>query len=215
MALNKSKSYFIIFSRSKAEFTTKLHLNGKPLEKLSVIKLLGLWIDEDLSWNTNTKEICKRAFSRMTMLSRLRYAGITKDDLLTIYKLFIRSTVEYCSVAFHSALTQEQTRKIELIQKTSLKIILGSEYDSYESALSSCSLDTLFKRRSERMLKFSIKCTQDKFNKKIFPCNTNTKNKEHFIVNFARTNKYLKSAVPQCQRLLNATAKENPDLFLT
>ena len=114
-------------------------------------------------------------FSRMTMLSRLRYAGITKDDLLTIYKLFIRSTVEYCSVAFHSALTQEQTRKIELIQKTSLKIILGSEYDSYESALSSCSLDTLFKRRGDRMLKFSIKCTQDKFNKKIFPYNTNTK----------------------------------------
>ena len=124
LALNESKSYYIIYSRSRQEFTTRLHLNGKSLERLSVIKLLGIWLDEDISWNTNTKEICKRAFSRMSMLSRLKYAGISRDDLLLIYKLFIRSTAEYCSVVFHSALSQEQTKKIELIQSTSLKIIL-------------------------------------------------------------------------------------------
>ena len=207
MALNESKSFYIVYSRSRQEFSTRLNLNGKHLERLSVIKLLGIWLDEDLSWNTNTKEICKRAFSRMTMLSRLKYAGILRDDLLLIYKLFIRSTAEYCSVAFHCALTQEQAKKIELIQSTSLKIILGSEYLDYESAMKLCCLDTLFQRRSDRMLKFSTKCTQDKFNKKMFPLNTNSKNKEHYIVNFARTNKYLKSTIPQCQRLLNSAAK--------
>ena len=151
----------------------------------------------------------------MSMLSRLKYAGISRDDLLSIYKLFIRSTAEYCSVVFHGALTQEQTKKIELIQSTSLKIILGSEYFNYESSLKICSLDTLFKRRNDRMLKFAVKCTQDKFNKKVFPLNSNPKNKDHFIVNFARTNKYLKSTVPQCQRLLNFAAQRNPEMFLT
>ena len=121
MPLNESKSNFIIFSRSKKEFTTRIYLNRKYHEKQSVIKLLGIWLDEDLSLNTNTREICKKPFSRMTMLSRLKYAGITKDDLLIIYKLFIKSTAEYCSVAFHSALTQEKTKKIELIQKQALK----------------------------------------------------------------------------------------------
>ena len=87
MALNESKSFYIVYSRSRQEFSTRLNLNGKHLERLSVIKLLGIWLDEDLSWNTNTKEICKRAFSRMTMLSRLKYAGILRDDLLLIYKL--------------------------------------------------------------------------------------------------------------------------------
>ena len=173
MALNESKSFYIIYSRSRQEFTTRLNLNGKHLEKLSVIKLLGIWLDEDISWNTNTKEICKRAFSRLSMLSRLKYAGIPREDLLLIYKLFIRSTAEYCSVVFHSALTQEQTKKIELIQSTSLKIILGCEYTNYESALKICSLDTLYQRRSDRMFNFVIKCTQDKFNKKPFPLNVN------------------------------------------
>ena len=62
MALNENKSNFIIFSRSKKEFTTRLYLNRKYLEKQSVIKLLGIWLDEDLSLNTNTREICKKVF---------------------------------------------------------------------------------------------------------------------------------------------------------
>ena len=52
------------------------------------------------------------------------------------------------------------------------------------------------------MLKFSIKCTQDKFNKNIFPLNTNLQNKEHFIVNFARTNEYLRVQFPNANGYL-------------
>ena len=147
------------------------------------------------------------------MLSKLKYAGIKREDLLNIYKLFIRPLTEYCSVVFHSALTQAQSKKIELVQSTCLKIILGSEYESYESALKICSLTPLYERRSKRMLTFALKCTQDKFNKGIFPLNTNTNNRDAFQVNFARTNKYLKSAVPQCQRLLNEFVKANPNVI--
>ena len=45
--------------------------------------------------------------------------------------LFIRSRAEYVSVVWHSLLTAEQTKKIENIQKTSLKIILGQDYIDY------------------------------------------------------------------------------------
>ena len=60
MQINESKSNFIIFSRTKEDFTTRLYINDVKLEKLSVIKLLGVWLDEDLSWEKNTKEICKK-----------------------------------------------------------------------------------------------------------------------------------------------------------
>ena len=145
------------------------------------------------------------------MLSKLKYAGISRSDLLVIYKLFIRPLTEYCSVVFHSALTQSQIQKIELVQSTCLKIILGSEYKDYNNALNICSLIPLQERRSKRMLTFALKCTEDKFNKTIFPLNTNKNNREVFQVNFARTSQYYKSAVPQCQRLLNEYASNNPD----
>ena len=213
MQINESKSNYIIYTRSKQEFTTRLSMNSAPLDKVSVVKLLGIWLDEDFSWNTNTKQICVKAYSRMQMLTKLKYAGIRRNDLLDIYKLFIRSVAEYCSVVFHTSLTQKQCKKIESIQSTSLKIILGDDYINYENSLKITSLSSLYNRRSERMTKFAIRCVQDKFNKHIFPLNENPKNKEVYKVNFARTNKYYKSAVPQCQRILNDHVRRNPNFM--
>ena len=139
----------------------------------------------------------------MHILNKLKYAGINENDLLTIYKLFVRSVCEYCSVVFHSSLTQDQSDKLEAIQATALKIILDGKYIDYQSALEYFSMNTLAERRNKHMMKFSLKCTKDEFNYKLFPKNENVRGKDVFQVNFARTSQYLHSAVPQCQRLLN------------
>ena len=54
MLLNEKKSSYIVYSRAKSEFSTRLTLNGTVLERQSVIKILGLWIQEDLKWDFNT-----------------------------------------------------------------------------------------------------------------------------------------------------------------
>ena len=79
-----------------------------------------------------------------------------RDDLLDIYILFIRSVTEYCAVVFHSSLTQEDSRKLEQIQKTCLKVILGTDYSDYTSALEKCNLQTLAERREKRCLDFLL-----------------------------------------------------------
>ena len=104
----------------------------------------------------------------MYILNKLKYAGINQSDLLTIYKLFIRSVCEYCSMVFHSSLTQELVDKLEAIQSTALKIILAEQYIDYISALEYFSIDSLSDRRQTHMLKFSLKCTNDTYNKKYF-----------------------------------------------
>ena len=45
------------------------------------------------------------------------------------------------SVLWHTTLTVEQSQAIERVQKTCLKIILGSEYTSYAGALDYTGLD--------------------------------------------------------------------------
>jgi hypothetical protein len=60
----------------------------------------------------------------LSMLTKLKYVGVSTEDLLEIYLLFIRSITEYCAVAFHSTLTVEQAMDIERVQKTCLRIIL-------------------------------------------------------------------------------------------
>ena len=173
-----------------------------------------MWISEDLSWDKNTQEMCRKAFSRISMLTKLRYVGVNTEDLIEIYVLFIRSITEYCAVAWHSSLTVEQSTDIERIQKTCLRVILGDSYVSYSAALEMTGLQTLYDRREKRCLDFALKAMKHPINKRMFPLNRNLDNelevmdRETFHVNFARTNQYKKSAIPFCQRALNEHFKD-------
>ena len=211
MMLNEKKCNFMVISRSETNISTRLKVNNTNLEQISVTKLLGVWINDNLSWSRNCKEITKKAYSRLSLITKLKYVGVGIDDLIDVYKLFIRSCMEYCSVAFHSSLTINQSEKLERIQKTCLKVILGEMYCSYDSALEMCGLETLAKRREAKCLNFSLKCLKNEKLKKIFPLKPKSeqgvrKNKR-FVVNFAKTSTYKKSAIPYCQRLLNKHLK--------
>ena len=207
MRLNEAKCSYMIFTRS-SDFATRLTLNGNHLDRTKVTKLLGLWISEDLSWSRNCQEICKKAFSRLSMITKLKYVGVCTEDLLDIYILFIRSVTEYCVAAFHSSLTQEQSDKIEKIQKTCLKVISDDSYINYSAALEMCGLETLFARRQKRCLDFALKCVKHERNRRLFPLNHVTsehyvRDRETFHVNFARTSTYRDSTIPFSQRMLN------------
>ena len=131
-----------------------------------------------------------------------------------MYQLFIRSCTEYCSVAFHTSLTETKSHSLERLQSTCLKVILQDNYVSYFSALEMTGLQTLPERREERCLNFSLKCIKHPQNSRFFPLNSNIQNnkdirkRENFHVNFVRTEDYKQSTIPYCQRLLNSHFKE-------
>ena len=85
----------MILSRAKADFVTRLSVGGAKIDQKAVTKLLGCWIDEDAGkWSTNTRELVKSAYARISMLTKLKYTGVRTQDLLEIYSLFIRSRAE-------------------------------------------------------------------------------------------------------------------------
>ena len=159
MQLNPEKSNYLIFSRAKENFVTRLTVNGTKIDQKDATKILGCWIQEDAgNWSKNTRELVKSAYSRVTMLSKLKYTGVSMKDLLDIYSLFVRSRAEYMSVAWHSSLTVAEGHKIENIQKTSLKIILGESYIDYQSSLLKTGILSLSDRRKARCLAFAKRC---------------------------------------------------------
>ena len=112
---------------TKSAFSTRLEVNGKPIERIEETKVLGVWISTFLDWSRNTDEICRKAYMKLGMLTKLKYVGTNTNDLLTIYKQFIRCNLDYCSSLYHSTLTQEQTSKLERVKKVCLRVILGEE----------------------------------------------------------------------------------------
>ena len=107
-------------------------------------------------WSKNTAELCKRSYAKMSMLSKLRYAGVSRNDLLDLYKLFIRGSAEFYCVDWHNGLNLTQTKAIEKIQSTSLKIILNKDYMSYEDAMIKTGLSTLAQRRTVCCLSLNL-----------------------------------------------------------
>ena len=79
------------------------------------------------------------------MITKLKYVGVKVEDLLDVYKLYIRSIAEYCSPVFHSTLTVEQSNTLERIQNTSLKIILWEMHIDNSASLEMSDLEDLQK----------------------------------------------------------------------
>ena len=215
MQLNPTKSNYMVFSRSNTEFATRLSLDNHTLDRIEEVKLVGVWLTTYLDWEKNTREMKKKAYARLTLLTKLKYVGTSTQDLVDVYSLYIRSILEYCSVVWHSTLTVQQATEIENVQKLCLKVILGSDYNGYDDALEVCGLEKLSVRRDARCLKFGLRSLLHPVHCSLFPVNPsvltdyhNTPNREHFQVNWAKTESYRMSAVPYIQRLLNDYVKK-------
>ena len=68
------------------------------------------------------------------MLLCLRSHNLPVNDLLAIYKGYVRPFLDYCVTLFNGNLTKEQVNKLERFQKRVCRIISGKNY-SIEDAL--------------------------------------------------------------------------------
>ena len=144
----------------------------------------------------------------MRLLHKLVDFGIPQDDLINIYVLYVRSTLQQSCQVWHSSLTLENIQDLEWVKKTALKIILQEKYLSYSNALHITGISTLFERRSKLCLKFAKSCLKKEHLKNMFPLNpanseVKTRFREKFKVTQARTERLKCSAIPYIQRLLN------------
>ena len=62
---------------------TRLFLNGESVELVSESKLLGTFVSNDLTWNSNTSNTVRSENSRMVLLRKLAKFGAPVNDLKT------------------------------------------------------------------------------------------------------------------------------------
>ena len=207
MKLNTDKSKYMVFNFTRDhQFSTRLHLEDKVLEQVKETRLLGLIINDDLSWHANTQSLVKKANARMLILHNLASFALPVEEMVNIYVLYVRSVLEYSSVVWHSSLTQEDSSSLERVQKTALRIILKERYQDYNHALKFVGLATLFERREKLCLKFATQCVKNDKMADMFPLNVktvNTREHEKYYVQPAFTDRLKLSAIPYMQRLLN------------
>ena len=84
MQLNESKTYYIIFSKYMPRHVVA---DERQMEK-------------------KTRELWKGGYARIQMLTKLKYSGTIIEDLIHLYKQFVREKLEFSSFVWHSTLTE-------------------------------------------------------------------------------------------------------------
>ena len=209
MRINLKKTKILPFNTSKKlDFLPQLNFPGSdPLEVIYETRLLGVTLSSNLSWTAHINDITKRATNKLWILVRFKTLGGSSDQLLKVFQTRVRSTLEFAAPVFHSGLTQEQSRQMEMVQKKAFAVILGRGYMSYESALLTLKQERLDTRRQNLSLKFALKCTLSNQHKSMFPPNpvyrANMRHPKPYLEYTCHTARYYNSPIPSLARLLN------------
>ena len=179
----------MLFNRARSlDFQPELYLGDNLIEVVEETKLLGVIMSSDLKWKRHINYMKKDCYSRMWALRRMKEVGATISDMLEVYTLQIRCQTELGCPAWNGSLTKDDIAQIERIQKTALRIILGTQYVSYENALKITKLTKLDMRREKVCLKFARRMEKSgKFSKWLQRAPHQTRTAKKYILPKSRT----------------------------
>ncbi|CAB4013179.1 Hypothetical predicted protein [Paramuricea clavata] len=92
----KTKDMWISFSQSSLE-PPPIQTDGIEIERVNSFKLLGVWVQNDLKWNTHVCKITKRANKLLFLLRECRKSFLPPEIGLLTYTSKIRPILEYAS----------------------------------------------------------------------------------------------------------------------
>ena len=128
------------------------------MEKVSTFKLLGVWIDDNLKWQTDTDRIIKKAVKRLFLLKTLKKYGASETDMKRFYASVIRPVLEYGAQVWHGGLTKSQSNNIEKIKKRAFWIIYCEK--EYDKLLRMAGVKSLYERRCDMCIELIRQMSQ-------------------------------------------------------
>jgi hypothetical protein len=82
----KCQALQIYFGKSEPLFS-ELKIGDEPYLMLIVLKVLGLWLQNDLKWGTQVSNMLLKANRRLFMLRSLKKFGFDKNELIVVSRV--------------------------------------------------------------------------------------------------------------------------------
>ena len=122
LIVNSAKTNLLVISASKS-YQVKAHFydENSRIDSGPTLKALGFVFNERGDCSTQVECLCTKIRQKIWSLRHLRKAGFNEKELLEVCKTYIRPTVEYSGVIYHSMITLEQRNLIEQQQFFALK----------------------------------------------------------------------------------------------
>ena len=137
MIINIDKTkLMLISSRQKRQNMKDTNLTlayeNVDLRVTSCEKVLGVHIDDNLTWTSHFQHVSKKISTYLWLLSQIR-SYLPIRHRMTFYNAYIKPHLEYCCVIWGNSFNSNMYR-IEKLQRRACKLILGKDYTSLEEA---------------------------------------------------------------------------------
>ena len=118
---NGSKSKDLIFSREKLNNSAPLKLDGVLIERVGSHKHLGLTLQPDLKWNIHLKKVIQHTSIKLSSLYNVK--ELSRKTLDMLYKLHIRSIMDYCLQVYGPELSKADVGKLDKVQYRAARLV--------------------------------------------------------------------------------------------
>ena len=141
MCANPDKFQAIVLGMKNPE-TLNFQLGNITIKPEDKVRLLGIDLDSKLNFNCHIHEICQKAARQINALKRLS-KFLTLESRMAIFRSFIMSNFNYCSLVWHACGAKKNTRKLEKLQERALRFVYLDKVSSYDDLLTKANLTTL------------------------------------------------------------------------
>ena len=130
LKMNNSKTEVIIYGTSQQLQKTNidhLHVGGVKVECVTSVRDLGVWMQNNLSFETHIKKKCQIARHQLHNIKSIR-AYLSQSDTETLVHGLVNSHLDFCNGLFSNA-PQYLINKFQKIQNRAARIIVNAPYD--------------------------------------------------------------------------------------
>ena len=135
MALHPTKTKCMLIGtkcKVRAAHQLKLKIDDLFIENVTCQKVLGVYIDNTLSWNIQLSKVCAKLNSKISLLKRISYY-LSLDMKQLFYNAYILPTFDYCCTVWGGSIHSQNT--IYKAQKRVARIILNKPPRTHSQSL--------------------------------------------------------------------------------
>ena len=139
LKLNSTKSEVSFFTTwtHEASWKPSIVVDGDEIPVVKYPRLLGVFLDCQLSFQYQTKEVAAAAIKKLRLLAMVSYSswGWGRAELMKLYSAFIRTRMDYAAPSWQPWLSPSNVEVLDRVQNRALRLITGQMQSSPVDAL--------------------------------------------------------------------------------
>ncbi len=131
LTLNLDKTSFVLFQPNRAAINedVSLTIDDISIMREHTVKFLGLYLDEQLKFDTHVKHVCSKLSKNLYMLRSVMHV-VPKWALRTLYHSYIHSNFMYGLSIWGPLVAKSSLNRVKVLQKKAIRTIDHAKYNA-------------------------------------------------------------------------------------